>query len=186
MDTRAWEERGLREAVIAGDEAAWRRLYGRCFGPLYAHVYYRCGRDVPRTEDIVQECWLTAVKRIRHFDPARGSFEAWLRGIADNVVRNRRRWWARRDRTELPMADPGRLAAEVPARDTTAPDEVAAVLAALPDTYREVLRAKYAEGRSVAEIAEERVQTPKAVESLLARARKAFREAYVQLQQNEG
>ena len=63
MNARNWEERGLREAVLAGDEAAWRVLYDRCFTPLYMHVYFRAGRDVHRTEEVVQECWLVAVKR---------------------------------------------------------------------------------------------------------------------------
>ena len=41
-----------------------------------------------------------------------------------------------------------------------------------------VLRAKYLDGRSMAEIAAAWGETPKAVESLLTRARQAFREAY--------
>jgi len=41
-----------------------------------------------------------------------------------------------------------------------------------------VLRAKYLEGLSVAEIASARGETPKAVESLLSRARQAFRKVY--------
>jgi RNA polymerase sigma-70 factor (ECF subfamily) len=43
-----------------------------------------------------------------------------------------------------------------------------------------VLRMKYLEGRSVADIAAERDDSPKAVESLLTRAREAFRQAYLQ------
>jgi hypothetical protein len=38
------------------------------------------------------------------------------------------------------------------------------------------------ERRSVAQIAEEWQETPKAVESLLTRARAAFRDAYLQLE----
>jgi RNA polymerase sigma-70 factor (ECF subfamily) len=51
-------------------------------------------------------------------------------------------------------------------------------LVALPDHYESVLRAKYLDGRSVAEIALQRGESEKAVESLLTRARAAFREAY--------
>ena len=46
---------------------------------------------------------------------------------------------------------------------------------ALPDRYEAVLRAKYLEGRSVQDIASAWDETPKAVESLLTRARQAFR-----------
>jgi DNA-directed RNA polymerase specialized sigma24 family protein len=38
---------------------------------------------------------------------------------------------------------------------------------------------KYLEGRSVADIAAERGESPKATESLLTRAREAFRQAYL-------
>ena len=44
--------------------------------------------------------------------------------------------------------------------------------------YEDVLRAKYVERKSVAEIASETNSTEKAVESLLTRARDAFRESY--------
>ena len=55
---------------------------------------------------------------------------------------------------------------------------MAAALAALPDHYETVLRAKYLDRQSVDAIAAARGDSPKAVESLLSRARQAFREAY--------
>jgi RNA polymerase sigma-70 factor (ECF subfamily) len=48
----------------------------------------------------------------------------------------------------------------------------------LPPHYEEVLRCKYLDGQSVADIALAWNESPKAVESLLTRARHAFREAY--------
>ncbi|HBI44343.1 MAG TPA: hypothetical protein DDY78_16050, partial [Planctomycetales bacterium] len=58
------------------------------------------------------------------------------------------------------------------------PARLAAALSALPDRYEAVLRAKYLDGRSVIDIAAESGETPKAIESLLSRARQAFRDAY--------
>jgi RNA polymerase sigma-70 factor (ECF subfamily) len=58
------------------------------------------------------------------------------------------------------------------------------VLTALPDRFQSVLRAKYQEHLPVAEIARRWGESAKAVESLLARARAAFRQAYVRL--NDG
>ncbi len=49
---------------------------------------------------------------------------------------------------------------------------------AYPERYEAVLRAKYLDQQSVAAIAETWNETPKAVESLLTRAREAFRQAY--------
>ena len=177
---RKWLERGLRDAVLAGDEAAWKALYDACFDRLYAHVFYRVRRDRSRAEEVVQECWLTAVRRIRRFDPERGAFEQWMRGIADNVLRNHWRRWQRRDRTEIAADAPGYAAAH-DSRLAVA-EQVALTLGGLPERYQAVLRAKYEEQLEVAEIAAQWSETPKAVESLLSRARAAFREAYARLE----
>jgi RNA polymerase sigma-70 factor (ECF subfamily) len=55
---------------------------------------------------------------------------------------------------------------------------VTAALATLPDRYEAVLRMKYLDRMSVADMAAANGETEKAVESLLSRARAAFREAY--------
>jgi RNA polymerase sigma-70 factor (ECF subfamily) len=62
--------------------------------------------------------------------------------------------------------------------DVDRAESIAAALAALPEHYERVLQAKYVDGRSVQEIAEDSGQSFKAVESLLTRARQAFRDAY--------
>jgi len=172
-DERVWRERGLRDAVRAGDEAAWEALYQDSFAGLYAYVQWRCGGLRDAAEEIVQETWLTAVRRIRRFDPARGDFAGWLRGIAANILRNhfRRR---RRDQGRRPLTDES----VAPADDRDRAERVAAALAALPERYEAVLRSKYLDGRSVADIAATHGETPKVVESLLTRARQAFRDAY--------
>ena len=40
---RAWRERGLRDAVLAGDERAWRSWYDEAYAGLFAYVHWRCG-----------------------------------------------------------------------------------------------------------------------------------------------
>ncbi|MBI4602148.1 MAG: RNA polymerase sigma factor [Planctomycetes bacterium] len=178
----SWEERGLRDAVLAGDASAWKTLYERHFGPLYAHVHHRAGRRRERTEDVVAECWMIAVRKIRKFDPGRGSLEGWLRGIADNVLRNRWRAWRRED--AVVRIDPGDGSNEPAARHPETgrglelAEQVSAALSSLPVRYQEVLRAKYEEELSVVDIAVRSGETTKAVESLLSRAREAFRAAY--------
>ena len=56
------------------------------------------------------------------------------------------------------------------------------VLAKLPVHYRSVLEAKYLEGLTVNQIAETSQSTPKAVESLLARARDKFAQVHAQIE----
>jgi RNA polymerase sigma-70 factor (ECF subfamily) len=172
-DERVWRERGLRAAVLAGDEAAWAALYQESFAVLSAYVRWRCGGLPDAADEIVQETWLTAVRRIRRFDPARGDFAGWLRGIAANLLRNR----VRRRRTSGRVPRTARQSPD-PAVERNRAERVAAALAALPERYEAVLRAKYLDGRSVGDIAAAGGETPKAVESLLTRARQAFRDAY--------
>lgn len=175
---RVWRERGLRDAVLAGDERAWRAWYDACYADLERYALWRCGGRRDRADEAVQETWLTAVKRIRRFDPELGSFAAWLHGIAANVIRNhlRRAWaWQLRNTAliEDVAADVGQTAAE---RERA--ERVACALAELSERYERVLRAKYLDGLEVTAIAERWGESPKAVESLLTRARQAFRAAY--------
>lgn len=175
-EDRIERERELRRAVLAGEEFAWRTLYDEAFAGLYAYVLWRCGGLRERADEITQETWLTAVRRLRSFDPAAGSFAAWLRGITINLLRNHfRRENRRACRTQPLVNEP--LAEEEPREQA---ERIAAALAALPPHYEAVLRMKYLEGRSVADIAAERGESPKAVESLLSRARQAFRQEYLQ------
>ncbi len=175
-DDRVEREQGLRRAILSGEEYAWRTLYDQAFAGLYAYVLWRCAGLRDRADEVVQETWLSAVRRLRSFDPSAGSFAAWLRGIAANVLRNHFRRESRRARHMQP------LDSEPPARPAEAradAERVAQALSNLPEHYEAVLRAKYLDGQSVAAIAAERDESPKAVESLLTRARQAFREVYL-------
>jgi RNA polymerase sigma-70 factor (ECF subfamily) len=175
---RIWREQGLLSAVLAGDEQAWRTWYEESFEGLHAYLCWRCGGLRDLAEEMLQETWLTAVRRVRHFEPQRGSFANWLRGIAANVLRNHLRLRRRRQR-DLHLRNGCAAAADNTLEQREQGERIAAALAELPAHYEAVLRAKYLDGQSMAEIADARTETPKAVESLLTRARQAFREAYL-------
>jgi RNA polymerase sigma-70 factor (ECF subfamily) len=174
---RVWREQGLRSAVLAGDERAWRTWYDEAFPGLYAYVSWRCAGLRDRTEDVVQETWLIAVRRLRQFNPASGSFSAWLRGIAANVLRNQ----FRKGRRPMQSLNGEPVAPDLASKREQA-ERIVQALAGLPQRYEAVLRAKYLEQQSVAQIADSWKETPKTIESLLTRARLAFREAYQQLE----
>jgi RNA polymerase sigma-70 factor (ECF subfamily) len=180
---RRWREHGLRSAVLAGDEAAWQTWYDETFPGLYAFVRWRCAGLSDWTEDIVQETWLTAIRRIRAFDPDQGSFADWLRGIAANLVRNQLR--KRRPAPSLNgQPETHEHAAQASAaqsdqrhrRDQV--EQIAHALSRLPERYEAALRAKYLDQQSVNQIAETWNESPKAIESVLTRAREAFRQEY--------
>jgi RNA polymerase sigma-70 factor (ECF subfamily) len=169
-------ERARRAAVLAGDARAWQAWYDESYADLYSYALWRSGGLRDRADEVVQETWLTAVGRLGAFDPDAGSFAGWLRGIAANVLRN----LLRRQRRGLPRpAGAGQAPpADAAAEQREQAERVARALAGLPAHYEEVLRGKYLEGWSVARIAAARGETVKAVESLLTRARQAFREAF--------
>ena len=171
---RVGRERGLRAAVLRGDVQAWQALYDATFAEVFAYIRWRCAGLEDLAEDIAQETWLVAVRRIRAFQPEQGAFAGWLRGIAANLLRNHFRARSPGTNHALPDQLPG---ADLALRREQA-EQVARVLAELPERYEAALRAKYLESRSVAEIAELWRESPKAVESVLSRARAAFRAAY--------
>ena len=175
------DEAALRAAVIRGDAGAWKALYDRYFDALHAYIHFRNRHGSDVTDEAVQECWLIAVRQIRRFDPARGGFEAWLRGIAVNVLRNQERR-LRKHRFLGAGAPEESLQVTGPESGTEdrteLAEEIALVFSELSARYQAVLRAKYQDALSVAEMAHRWGETPKAIESLLARARAAFQEAY--------
>src|SRR5205823_2115026 len=91
--------------------------------------------------------------------------------------------WARVDGEMLALYE--RLESEPLADDLLEREEtrelVNATMAQLPPQYREALEAKYVGGASVRDLAQSWRTTDKAVESLLGRARKAFRVAFLAL-----
>jgi RNA polymerase sigma-70 factor, ECF subfamily len=178
-EDRIWHERGLREGVISGDQRAWKALYDRYFDSIYAHVHARAGRRDQVTEEVVQDAWMIAARKIGDFDPHRGSFEGWLRGISENVLRNHlRRSGKRREEGGVDLAALPSAAPRDPGRTLDLSEQISRVLSELPLRFQEVLRAKYQDELPVAEIAGRWGETEKAVESLLSRARAAFRESY--------
>ena len=178
---RVRAETALRDAVLAGDRTAWRTLYDGAYQGLWTYVVWRCAGLRDLAEEATQETWLVAVRRLRDFDPRQGTFLAWLRGIAAKVLQNHFRARARRPQQALsgfeaaPSNDEAREQAELVGR----------ALAELSERYESALRAKYLDLLSVEQIAADWRETPKAIESVLTRARQAFRVAYEKLAGND-
>jgi RNA polymerase sigma-70 factor, ECF subfamily len=174
----ATDERILRDAVVRGDEGAWRILWDRYFDSIHAYVHWKLRQSPERAEELVQESWMIAVRSIRKFDAGRSTFGTWLRGIANNVLRNELR---KQGREPLAALDDEAAIPSPPVPPPTDSNEaVSAVLQTLPEDYRDVLTAKYFDGLAVVEIAATSGRSVKAVESLLTRARDAFRRAWPQ------
>jgi RNA polymerase sigma-70 factor, ECF subfamily len=72
----------------SGEEAAFVSLYRRWQGAIYRYSLRLTG-SVSIAEDITQDVFLALMDRVSGFDPARGSFSAYLYGIARNHVLRR-------------------------------------------------------------------------------------------------
>jgi RNA polymerase sigma-70 factor (ECF subfamily) len=161
---------------LAGDDDAWRAGYDAAFPTVRTYVYWRCAGLTALADDVLQETWMTAVRRIADFAPDRGTFANWVCGIAGNVARNTVR--NHRRRVAKVEALHGDCSSPTQPDRLERSERTARALSELPEHYERALRDKYVQNLSVAEMAEARGDSNKAVESLLSRAREAFRDAY--------
>jgi RNA polymerase sigma-70 factor (ECF subfamily) len=186
----------LAQRLLGGDQAAFTRFFEDYFPRLFRFILRRTDRDPETARDIVQSALL---KGIRHLDSYRGeaSLFTWFCQIARNEHADQRARQQASDRTVVALendpsvraaleslewaedAQPQRVMEREQSREL-----VHAALDYLPPRYARVLEMKYVEELPVEHIAQRLGVTAIAVQSLLARARNAFRDAHEAL--NEG
>ncbi len=177
-------------AAASGDGDALTRLYDAHVDGLYAFVFHRVGRDQALAEDIVQETFTAALGRTQDYDGGRGSVASWLTTLSRNVIRDHLRDHRRADqvverweRIDISLAQlydalertplPGDVLARAETRDL-----VTMTIAHLPENYRVALARKYVDDKSLEDLASELGLSVDAAKSLLARARRAFKETF--------
>lgn len=133
------------------DEAALGELVRRHFGAAHRLAARALG-DAAAAEDAAADAFAQVLRDADRFDPARGPFQAWLRTIVLNRVRDAARGRERRARREARVAVPEGTAPQGEAAVERA--EVAARLQALPDDLRLPLVLHYWEGLSHAQVGE--------------------------------
>lgn len=184
-----------RRRALAGDAQAVRAFAEAMLPPLYHFCLYRVGKDRHRSEEVVQETLVRALRQLEQYDPIRagGNIFPWLTGLARNEIsrvlaRDRRAvsldaLWQRMDAQLLGLFE--RLEATPLEEDVLVREEtrelVNVTMSQLPPSYREALEAKYLQGASMRDLADRNRTTEKAVESLLTRARQAFRATFLTL-----
>ena len=141
-------------AVAEGRADALRVLYGRHARWVFAQASRRLDRGA--AEEVVQEVFLGIFRGREAFDPARGSFLAWLSGTTRRRIANELRRRSRKgggedvDLDSLPTGDPGPDEAAWRAYRS---DVVARAVEALPEGQRRALRLAFFEDLSHEEIA---------------------------------
>lgn len=167
-------------AARAGDRAAYGRIVAGCQNTVTT-IALAITRDVPASEDIAQEAFLSAWQHIRRLqNPA--SFLPWLRQITRNLARDHLR--AGRHR---PLDGEGaELAIELAADPSPTPSEwleddereraAADLISSLPEDSREALLLYYREGQSSQQVAMLLGLSDAAVRKRLSRARQSLRD----------
>jgi len=183
-------DRELVDRLLRGDRAGFDAFFAEYYPKLYRFVKRRMPRDAAGAEDIAQATLCRALESL-HGYRGEASLMTWLCTLC------RREMSLRWEETRAWSAAP-RLAEDDPAiraaLESLLPGEsgdplcsadreqvresIVSALDYLPAPYGDILEWKYLRDMSMAEIAQRLGRSPKAVESLLTRAREAFREAF--------
>ena len=171
------------EKAKQGSAQAWAILFKRNFKPVYNLCLQLTMKNVEDAEDVTQQTFIVAAKKISKFNPRKGSFRQWLFGIAKNCYKKHMSKKAKH--MHFDIDNPGTESFAESKTECSEKILVLETLARLPAKYRIVLEAKYLEKKTVNEIACDHNTTSKAVESRLTRAREKFRLLYQALIKKE-
>lgn len=142
----------LLERTASGDKIAFRSLYDRTSGKLFA-ICLRIARNRTLAEDFLQEAYARVWERSAQFDRKRGSALAWMialtRHYAIDVIRTRGREVLSADGMEFELPDQPALAPTEARLDFPA---ISRALAELDDGPRRAIMHAYLDGMSYQEI----------------------------------
>ena len=184
------DDRKLVKRLLAGEEQAFSQFFDENFSRLYRFALARTTHDEDVAGEIVQAALSRALRKA-HTYRGESTLFTWLCVICRNEMVD----WMRRnaryrehivlteDSPEIQAAVDSFLAPETddPGRHYQkyeASRLIQVALDRLPPKYGDALEWKYIEGYSVREIAMKMDLSPEAAQSLLARAKTAFREIY--------
>lgn len=168
------DDAALLQRMRTGDHAAFRLLVGRHLAGVLA-VGRRMLRDDAEAEDVAQEAMLRLWRQSQGLEVGPGGLGGWLRRVASNLCIDRIRAGRR---TEVVDEVPEQVEEAHQLTDLTSLElgsRVEAALRALPERQRMALTLFHFEGLSQIEVGEKLGVSDEAVESLLARARRALK-----------
>ncbi len=182
-------DKALVKRLLAGAEDAYDELFAVQVPRLYRLALARLDNDAAAAEDVVQTTLIRAMAKLTTYR-GEASLLTWLSTFCIREIGATYRKRQRRPR-ELQLSEElPEIATALELLETSGggPEEetlrgelvrlVHATLDRLPPRYGDVLAWKYLEGLSVKEIAERLDTGPTAVQSVLARARVAFRDGF--------
>ncbi len=162
------EERALIEAAKR-DLTRFVDLYDRYFDRVYAYVVRRVG-DHAETEDLVSDVFHQALANLRKFEWRGAPFSAWLFRIASNKIADRSERLTRQRTIE-----PSPEIQEADQEDAQDRAKVFVLVRELPEDQRTVLEMRFAEEKSIAEVAAALGKTEGAIKQLQFRGLEKLR-----------
>ncbi len=178
------QEQELISRLRHGDSQVIAEIFNIYADRVYTLVFHNVGRNQVIAEDISQEVFFHALKSAGTFK-GNSSIFTWLSAIAHHKIADYYRRLERDHRfgnhslddpsldPEL-IEDPNRSGKEM-TENTDTRITIEQALNALPLEYRQVIILKYVEDMSVSEICRVMDRSPKSIEGLLSRARKALK-----------
>lgn len=175
--------------MLAGDERSFDEFFERYFPGLYRFALTRVNHDEDAAEEVAQATICRAITKLHTYRGEAALF-TWLCTFCRHEISalfKRHRCTARtvdliedtpEVRAALESLGAGFEGPEAAFDRTEIGRLVQVALDLLPSHYGDALEWKYLEGLSVKEIASKMRLSPKAAESLLTRARDAFRDAF--------
>jgi RNA polymerase sigma-70 factor (ECF subfamily) len=163
---------------LRGDDPDARRALFEREGPRVWRLVYRLCGDYDMAQDVTQETFLAAFRKISRFGGT-GTLRGWLCRIAINLLRDQQRTQRRRSDTlaRFPAAE----AADARTGEPFVRRRVHAAVDALGDKLRAVLLMHDVEEYTHEEIAEALGIAPGSSRARLSRARALLREALADL-----
>jgi RNA polymerase sigma-70 factor (ECF subfamily) len=183
------QDRQLADRVAGGSQAAFDEFFREYFPRLFRFTLSRTDNDADLAEEIVQRTMCIVVRKMSSYRGEALLF-TWLCQICRNEMRAVFRQRGIESAGELAIEDHPlvQAALESMGAEEFRPETmqrreelarfVRGTLDYLPANYATALEMKYINGNSVAEIAERLGIGEKAAESVLSRARAAFRDGF--------
>lgn len=166
----------LARRVGRGDDASFRSLLERHLQPLRTYLALRA--PVPDLiDEVAHDAFVFAYRHLEDFTS--GSMQAWLRSIAQNLLRDRLKAYARESAKQERYAEEVRWEMAIANADKPVSDEadhLARCLEKLRDSQREMLDLRYEQQLTSEEIARRTGRSTLAVRTLLMRLRQQLRQ----------
>lgn len=184
------EDKQLVKRMLTGDQRAFDQFFRENFQRLYRFALSRVSDDPDGCRDVVNSALSKAIRNLHKFRGEAALF-TWLCAICRNEISDWLEHQGRYHRHIVLTEDFPEILAAVDSFQTPPADDpewnmqrlefvrlIHVALDRLPARYGDALEWKYIQGYSIREIAGRMGVGEEAVQSLLARARRAFHDVY--------